>query len=368
MFERDQLEGASRQLRLFYSGFTFPSVLMSGIYAEMRKGANLLFPPPKVLLSGPPLYTFDFNVTSRLMGNSGKLTWLWVWLGTLFVATISKKNDSDDLASRIKKGKRRDESIDRHVFVERPVQIDLVEDFKQKYESTQTENTKHNKKQLRWTRISAGLIFVYAALTFWQVCETRESIRLSEKQFQQTQRAWVGLDDSNQALTVGPIQFDANLTPLVGYAATLKNFGNYAAQNAFTSARLLLTDTLQAGELERLQKKACDAQSDPMTGDLIFPGRSKAPSYVSPGVSDPATSMTPRPMQAFLVGCVVYRDQFNNRWHTGFIYWLLDPQTARPVHITPSPNSQFTGGVWQEKHSSLFEEESDERRKYLGEK
>jgi hypothetical protein len=83
------------------------------------------------------------------------------------------------------------ESTKRHVYVEPGVQIDLVKNFRESYESAQTQNTAHNEKQLRWTKVSAALILVYAGITLWQACLTRDVANTAQKQFQQDQRPWI---------------------------------------------------------------------------------------------------------------------------------------------------------------------------------
>jgi hypothetical protein len=101
-------------------------------------------------------------------------------------------------------------STNRHVFVEPGVQIDLVPDLKKTYQSSQSDSTTHNKKQLLWTQISAGLILIYAALTFWQGCLTRDISQTAIKQLSVSQRPLVGLDDSLDAFSAGAIDFRPN--------------------------------------------------------------------------------------------------------------------------------------------------------------
>jgi hypothetical protein len=49
-------------------------------------------------------------------------------------------------------------------------------------------------------------------------------------------------------------------------------------------------------------------------------------------------------LQAWLVGCIGYRDQFKTLYHTGFIYWLADPKTKQPFAFDPpAPNSELPG-------------------------
>jgi|ERR1700733_3804934 len=78
------------------------------------------------------------------------------------------RRTQDNLSTETQQKASEKESNNRHVYVEPGVQIDLVKDLRKTYEASQAEGTNHNKKQLFWTKVSAGLLFVYAALNLWQ--------------------------------------------------------------------------------------------------------------------------------------------------------------------------------------------------------
>jgi hypothetical protein len=86
---------------------------------------------------------------------------------------------------------REEKSTKRHVYVEPGVQIDLVQDLKEQHEAEQSKADAHNKKQLFWTKVAAFLVLVYAGITGWQACLTREAINNNAKQFQINQRPYV---------------------------------------------------------------------------------------------------------------------------------------------------------------------------------
>jgi hypothetical protein len=80
------------------------------------------------------------------------------------------------------------ESTKRHVYVEPGTQIDFVKDLRDKYDAAQEQNTSHSGKILFWTKVSAVLLFIYAALAAWQGHEMRKTAntaldanRLAEK-------------------------------------------------------------------------------------------------------------------------------------------------------------------------------------------
>ena len=94
------------------------------------------------------------------------------------------------------------ETTNRHVYIEPGAQIDFVQDLKQKYESSQGNASTHNKKQLFWTQVGAGLIFIYALITFWQGCLTREAIGNNSEQFQIDQRPYLWTANKRPRTTI----------------------------------------------------------------------------------------------------------------------------------------------------------------------
>src|ERR1700721_4567628 len=47
--------------------------------------------------------------------------------------------------------------------------------------------------------------------------------------------------------------------------------------------------------------------------------------------------------EGWLVGCIGYRDQVGQFYHTGFAYWLFQKSTERPVQIPPDQRTPVTG-------------------------
>jgi hypothetical protein len=134
-----------------------------------------------------------------------------------------------------------------HVYVEPGVQIDFVKDFRDKYDASQSESEANNKKQLFWTRASAVLIFIYAALTFWQGCSTHRLVTISQDTFNAANRPYVGLnalradyfwkDDKNI------IQHSAIWTKeatWLQYEVEIKNFGPVPGTNFVNHSKMFL--------------------------------------------------------------------------------------------------------------------------------
>ncbi len=86
-----------------------------------------------------------------------------------------------------KNGKGNKESCNTHAHVEGGIEIDFSQDLKKQKQTEHDETTAYNKKQLWWTRVTAGLVFVYALFTFWQGCIGKMQLAT----MQNTARPWV---------------------------------------------------------------------------------------------------------------------------------------------------------------------------------
>jgi hypothetical protein len=108
-----------------------------------------------------------------------------------------------------KKPEGNEKSTNRHVYVEPGVQIDLVEDLKQKYETAQSANATHSNKILFWTKISAALLFIYAGLTLVQSCQAIKSANAAKS----------AADTAKQALHVSERPYIFNGLPVIDLGA-----------------------------------------------------------------------------------------------------------------------------------------------------
>lgn len=82
------------------------------------------------------------------------------------------------------------------------VTINLSHDLREQRKTERGEDTTHNKKQLRWTKITAGLVFIYALLTFWlgwsskrAADSAQEAADIAKKTMVIDQRAWLFVDN-----------------------------------------------------------------------------------------------------------------------------------------------------------------------------
>jgi hypothetical protein len=58
-------------------------------------------------------------------------------------------------------------------------------------------------------------------------------------------------------------------------------------------------------------------------------------------------------VEAWLVGCIIYRDQFNILYKTRFYYWYVDQNTNRPKAFPVPPPGTEMKGRFEEHHSSV---------------
>jgi len=70
-----------------------------------------------------------------------------------------------------------EENTDRYVYLESVAILDITEELKKQHERERGEDARHQKKQLIWTIIAAGIVFLYTAAAFWQGCSSQKSAK-----------------------------------------------------------------------------------------------------------------------------------------------------------------------------------------------
>ncbi len=182
----------------------------------------------------------------------------------------------------------------------------------------------------------------------------QEALKINRDQLRVSVRPWVGIVDEPGGLQTTPLTFDAQGNASIRYSITVKNFSANAAQNVMTVAFLMVTEDLEAIRAKQLEARGDNYVGKTDMGFLLFPGRDRL--SVASASTFPRSQMVSKSytgkFEAFLVGCVGYRDQFGAVYHTNFIYWLVEPSTNHPVEFDPIPNGTVQGAFtpW---HSSL---------------
>jgi hypothetical protein len=227
-------------------------------------------------------------------------------------------------------------------------------------EAIERERAKPDERHYRvqvWLAVATTLAFVaaaiYAGLTYWQANTTQELARIAKEQTRISVRPWIGVSDDPKALQFSAVEFDQLGNAEIKWGILTKNYGSSGAQNVFVFAQLLVTEDID--RINRSENESCRMVGDPRMGDVSFPGKRE---FGQTMFSDyPKGEMVSKSgdgkLEAWIVGCIGYRDQFGYLYHTLFKYWLVQPEgVSEPVRVDPIPNTKV-GGVWQAYDSSL---------------
>jgi hypothetical protein len=186
---------------------------------------------------------------------------------------------------------------------------------------------------------------------------TSESNQIERESLQQQQRPWVGLDENyapnapfvisftHSPVDVGPLSIDKDGTASANYTIRVKNFGEGPAQCVLVKASLMVTEDLK--DIEAEQQSLTRPNEDRSIGTLLFPGTVASIGSASVFPSARMKSATfDHLFEVWFVGVIHYWDRFGNHYYTGFRYWMVDPQQARPFRFSASPDSSVTHPFW----------------------
>jgi len=144
------------------------------------------------------------------------------------------------------------EHTKRHVYVEPGVQIDLVKDLREKYETSQNDGTTHNKRQLRWTKISAGLLLIYVGLTMWQAWSAQLSLNAIRTQFRIDQRGWLRFDAAPANPGDERVLWNLSVNQPIMYPLKVANTGKTPATNVYMKIFVDIIDASQEPPLDHV--------------------------------------------------------------------------------------------------------------------
>jgi len=210
-----------------------------------------------------------------------------------------------------------------------------------------------NKLTVIFTGVIASATFLYCIFAGMQGCVMRGQLSVMGGQLEQMRigyRPWVGLDTEQPALQTGHLMIDKDKTIHTVCSIVTRNFGNYPAQNVFAGAELMVTQNITS--VHERERQLCAESPPGNAGTVVFPGTNKVawqwPSQVTKEqmIRNPGGGSQ---FQAFVIGCIFYRDQFGELHHTGFTYRLQKPGTIFGAAFEPSPNTTVEG-QWVEFH------------------
>ena len=164
-----------------------------------------------------------------------------------------------------------------------------------------------------------------------QLDEARKSTRLSV-------RPWIGLDEGQSAIETTPLQIDKDGNAALVYKIVAKNYGSTPAANVWAMANLVVADDLNT--VYEQQDRACsdDLIGKPDIGMVLFQGKDRVFSAM-PSTTQISKKHEGSRLQAFLAGCIGYRDQFSYLCRTKFL-WMLQDNTGQVI-VFDAPNQSL---------------------------
>jgi hypothetical protein len=175
-----------------------------------------------------------------------------------------------------------------------------------------------------------------------QAKAAEDSIGIARDAMRLQQRPWVGIDDAENALQTTAIRFNADGNAHMGYRIQVKNFSNSAAQNVLPVVVLMITEDIES--VRARERSVCENYvNNSDFGNTIFPGRQRLSAQSSSLAQRSEMRSSKGKFEAWLVGCIGYKDSFGHLYHTGFIYWLTDPKTTLGFEFDATPNREVTG-------------------------
>jgi hypothetical protein len=194
-----------------------------------------------------------------------------------------------------------------------------------------------------------GLI-VYAFLTYGVWCANKNAAKAAQdtlRQMESQTRPWVGLDAANHPVRTSQPVIDNDGAARLDCFFNVKNFGNYPAQNTMPICNLVITQSIAP---VRKMEKLCASQGLPSFGGAVmFPQGTQSWRWQlvvakSNMVKDP--NSTESTFQAYIVGCIQYRDQFQINRITAFAYRLQPPNSMFGLTFEPTANTRVPKGEW----------------------
>ncbi len=208
-----------------------------------------------------------------------------------------------------------EKSNNRHVYVEPGVQIDLVKDLREKYETSQGENTAHNNKVLFWTKIGAFAVIVYAIITGVQWLDLRQNFRVDE-------RAWLQFNAAPDKPGDYRVSWQLSVGQPVTYPLQVVNVGKTAARNVDMKIFIEIVDADKEPQLSRVNATHGFPFGHITTG-IVFPSQDFRQVVVRPANGGAPEMATDQEMAAIkdgksylaVYGIISYEDVFHiQRW------------------------------------------------------
>ncbi len=188
-------------------------------------------------------------------------------------------------------------------------------------------NNAPKERHPNWKRIKTFFEIIGIASAIVLAIFTVLQWRDAHIDFVSTQRAWIGVRDPSSITNI--VNNSGRPESSITYVVTLKNYGNSAASRLWATSKV-------ATALDEIVPYIADSCKDATNGsNAIFQTWNAAKGTMTGGLQS-GEVMFPtqeygrwfkdvtikRTGVIFIVGCVVYKDQFGNLRHTKFCEWV----------------------------------------------
>jgi hypothetical protein len=216
-------------------------------------------------------------------------------------------------------------------------------------EKKHAEEQEYRKKQLKapkilnWiSGIGSGIALLALIALIWYASISQGQLNEMQTQRRLSVRPFVGLDEGSEAIQTTELHIDETGNASLVYIIRAKNYSNSPASNVWADANLVVADDLNT--VYEQQGYACgDAViGKPDIGLILFQGRDRV--FTSfPAMTTIDSKHSGSRLQAWLAGCIGYRDQFGYLYRTKFMYMLYDGAGKVIVFDRPTQPINISG-------------------------
>lgn len=232
---------------------------------------------------------------------------------------------------------------------------DLVNTYANEQKSNRDQKHLEYRKNLFISLLTLFFVILTTIGVFIQAFILNYTDKTMDKQIRVSARPWVGLTDDMNPIQTSHVRFNTDGDAQVTYAIVSKNYSNSAATGVTAHAKLLISEDIPYIFGAALDEACSDnyVSLNSWGGSVLFPGKSHHVIETASLVKrSDIKAGTEGKAEAWLVGCVGYRDQFSFLYKTKFVYWYANPATSVGIEFYPAPNAEIIG-QFIEHHSAV---------------
>jgi hypothetical protein len=213
-----------------------------------------------------------------------------------------------DHAPGIKQGDGQKENTNRHVYIEPGAQIDIVPELKKQHATERQEDKTSQDRQLRWTKIAAGLVLLYTFISGFQAYYTRRALEID-------QRPWIAVNFGWPAKIENPQDIKGSIV--------VKTTGRTPAKRFASELRMEIVPRDRSPELilsDRLRSTSFSGILAPNEPDEITVAVTSGKEFVTPTAEDVQALRDGKTYLA-IYGRSEFTDMFGNNHWINFCSW-----------------------------------------------